>query len=76
MPVLPNPPPFQPAQHLSCMYSLVRSNALCVSLSMFLCAYFSDDQKAMVTVMESPKWAKVALSPLNLAWTFFMGSTQ
>src|SRR5205085_3059671 len=43
---------------------------------MFFPPPWSDDQKAIVIVIESPKWAKVPFSPVNLAWTFFMASTH
>src|SRR5580765_2706208 len=34
------------------------------------------DQKAMVTVIESPKYANVPLTPVKRAWTFRIGSIQ
>src|SRR6266704_1274736 len=36
----------------------------------------SGDQNAMVTVIESPKCAKVPLVPVKWACTFFIASTQ
>jgi hypothetical protein len=58
------------------MYPFTRVCALAISGGMFFGSPAKGDQNAMVTVIESPNWAKVPLSPLNREWTFFIGSTQ
>src|SRR5215472_12908732 len=75
-PVLPYLSPFQSAQHAGFMYALTTEWAISMFWGMSFGWPRRGAQKAIVTVMESPKVAKVPGVPVKRARTFFIGATQ
>src|SRR5437773_8923119 len=75
-PLFPNSGPFHLFQQSPFRVPLTCLKAASASGLMFFPPPWSYDQKAIVTVIESPKWAKVPFSPVNFAWTFFIGASH